>query len=138
MLSPEYRISEAESGEALRMWLDEKGYNSLSDEDRNTVDVLMDAEKIGRWPVTVSEVHAEWERERQERERKRIASWQDEGRMSDYDFSEYAQQVADGLDGPFVTFMRVADKLRKAGKTQLTVGDVRATLRILNTTKEKQ
>jgi hypothetical protein len=120
------------------MWFDEKGYNSLSDEDRNTVDVLMDAEKIGRWPVTVAEVHAEWERERQERERKRIASWQSEGRITDFDFSEYALQVADGLDGPFVTFMRMADKLRKAGKTQLTVGDARATLRTLNTTKEKQ
>jgi hypothetical protein len=138
MLSPEYRISEAESGEALRMWLDEKGYNSLSDEDRNTVDVLMDAEKIGRWPVTVSEVHAEWERERQERERKRIASWRDEGRMSDFDFSEYAQQVADGLDGPFVTFMRMADKLRQAGMKQLTVEDVRVTLTNLIIKKEKK
>jgi hypothetical protein len=86
---------------------------------------------------TVQEVHERWDSDRKEAERKRIASWRSEGRITDFDFSEYAQQVADGLDGPFVIFMRVADELRQAGRIQLTVGDVRTAMRTLNTAKEK-
>jgi hypothetical protein len=57
MLSPEYRISEAESHEALKIWLDADGYRLLSPEEQEQIDVLMDAEKLGRWPVTVQEVY---------------------------------------------------------------------------------
>lgn len=56
MLSPEYRISKEESHEALKLWLDENGYNAMSQQERDTVDLLMDADKLGRWPVTVQEV----------------------------------------------------------------------------------
>jgi hypothetical protein len=134
MLSPEYRISEAESREACKIWLDEEKYRALSEGERHSIDVLMDAEhaheKLGRWPVTVEEVYDHWNQEQQECERKRIASWQDEGRISAYDFSCYEEQLAAGdTDGPFVSFMRVAADLKKSGKQQLTVGDVRAEMR---------
>jgi hypothetical protein len=66
MLSPEYRISKEESHEALKLWLDETGYNAMSQEERDTVDVLTDADKLGRWPVTVSEVEEFLERDNRE------------------------------------------------------------------------
>jgi hypothetical protein len=56
MLELEYKICEEDSREALQLWLDENAYRALSDEERNTIDVLVEAEKLGRWPVTVGEV----------------------------------------------------------------------------------
>jgi hypothetical protein len=56
MLPPDYVISEVESAEALKIWLNEQQYRALSDDERETIDVLMDADKLGRWPVTVQEV----------------------------------------------------------------------------------
>ena len=134
MLLPEYRISEAEFHEARKIWLDEAKYGALSEDERHSVDVLMNAEdareRLHRWPVTVQEVYDHWKQEAEERERKRIASWQDEGRITEYDFSCYEEQLADGdTDGPFVSFMRVAADLKKSGRKNLTVGDVRAEMK---------
>jgi hypothetical protein len=56
MLLPEYRISEQESREAVRLWLDEQKYRAMSEDEQYSIDILMDAEKLGRWPVTVEEV----------------------------------------------------------------------------------
>lgn len=128
-MNPDYKISEQESREAFQLWLEEGKYASLTEEKQHTIAVLMDAEKLGRWPVTVQDVYDFWQQENHEYERKRIASWQDEGRISAYDFSCYEEQLAAGdTDGPFVSFMRVAADLNKSGK-QLTVGDVRAEMR---------
>jgi hypothetical protein len=52
----EYRISETESREALKIWLNEQQYRAMSEDERETIDLLMDADKLGRWPVTVHEV----------------------------------------------------------------------------------
>jgi hypothetical protein len=128
-VNPEYKISEEESREALQLWLDGAKYGALSEDKRHTIDVLMEASKLGRWPVTVQEVYEHWNQERQERERKRIASWEDQGRLSAYDFNCYQEQIADGEDGPFVSFMQVAADLQKSGKKNLTVGDVRAEMK---------
>ena len=129
MLPPDYVISEVESAEALKIWLNEQQYRALSDDERETIDVLMDANKLGCWPVTVSEVLDHRTKEKYEAERKRIASWRNEGRISAYDFSCYEQQLADGEDGPFVNFMRVAASLKQSGHHNLTVGDVRAEIK---------
>ena len=129
MLSPEYRISEAESHEALKIWLDAAGYRLLSPEEQQQIDVLMDAEKLGRWPVTVQEVYDHWEQERQECERKDIASWEDNGKITPYDFSRYEEQLAAGETGPLVDFMRAAIRLKQSTGKQLTVGDVRAEMK---------
>ena len=106
---------------------------TLTQQEVYSQQLLLDAEqmqqKTGVYPA-VREVHDHWKQQAHETERKRIASWQPEGRISDFDFSQYAEQLASGdTDGPFVTFMRVADELRKSGKTNLTVGDVRAEIR---------
>jgi hypothetical protein len=74
MLPPEYVITEEESREALKMWLDAEGYNAMSAEERHAVDVLMDADKLGQWPVTAQQVYDRWDSERQESERKRIVA----------------------------------------------------------------
>jgi hypothetical protein len=141
-MNDNYRITQQDFDRGWKLFAREfVDGQTLTQQEIYLQTLLFDAEqmqrKTGIYP-TVGEVHGKWNSDRQDAERKRIASWQSEGGITDFDFSEYAQQVADGLDGPFITFMRVADKLRKAGRTQLTVGDVRATLRTLNTTKEKQ
>lgn len=65
-MNPDYKISEQESREAFRLWLDENKYTALSEDERQTIDLLMDAEKLGRWPVTVKEVHDFLRRENEE------------------------------------------------------------------------
>jgi hypothetical protein len=56
-----YKISEQECREAFRLWLDADKYRALSKDQRETVDVLMDAElvfeKLRRWPISVQEVY---------------------------------------------------------------------------------
>jgi hypothetical protein len=106
--------------------------SEATDEEIYLADLLTDAGEIhrstGAWP-TVGEVLAVWKHEAQERERKRIASWQDAGRITAYGFSCYEQQLAAGdTNGPFVTLMRVAQSLKQSSK-QLTVGDVRAEIK---------
>ena len=66
MLLPEYRISEKESREAVRLWLDEQKYRAMSEDEQYSIDILMDAEKLGRWPVTVEEVEQFLKKENQE------------------------------------------------------------------------
>ena len=76
MLAPDYKISEQESNEASSLyWLDFDKYMAMSEDERDTIMLLMDADKLGWWPVTVSEVHEQWERDEQESERRRTASW---------------------------------------------------------------
>jgi hypothetical protein len=66
MLSPEYKISEQESREAVRLWLDEEKYRAMSEDEQYSIDILMDAEKLGRWPVTVEEVEQFLKKENEE------------------------------------------------------------------------
>ena len=137
-----YRITKEDIERGWKLFAKEfADGQTLTQQEVYSQQLLLDAVQMQRetgvYP-TVQEVHDRWDSDRQDAERKRIASWRSEGRITDFDFSEYAQQVADGLDGPFVTFMRVADELRQAGNKQLTVGDVRTAMKNLNTTKENQ
>jgi hypothetical protein len=132
-LSPKYRVTleDFERGHILFRKEFADG-QTLTEQEQYLQHLLLDAEhmhgKTGVYP-TVQEVHDKWQREAEERERKRIESWQDEGRISAYDFTCYEEQLASGdTDGPFVRFMRVAADLKTSGK-QLTVGDVRTEMK---------
>jgi hypothetical protein len=129
-MSKEQRIKEAESNEAWAVFSDRNKYLSLSDEQIVMVDAFVDAGQIkqetGEWP-TLAEVYEKWGREKAERERKRVASWQDTGMTTEYDFTCYAERLVAGDDeGPFMTFMSVAAHLKQSTGNFPTVGEVRA------------
>ena len=130
-LETDYRVTEGDVDEGWKLFARRFGIGDgpePTDEEIFVADILIDAgdihRKTGEFP-TVGEVLAAWKQEEQERERKRVASWQDEGRITDYDFSCYEEQLAAGEGGPFVDFIRVAADLKKSTSKQLTVGDVR-------------
>jgi hypothetical protein len=132
-LRPNYRITQEDFQRGWKLF--EKEFSSgqdLKEQELHFQELLLDAERMyrqtGQYP-TVQDVLDHRTKEKYEAERKRIASWQNEGRISAYDFSCYEQQLADGEDGPFVNFMRVAASLKQSGRHNLTVGDVRAEIK---------
>jgi hypothetical protein len=123
------RITEAEYNEAWAVFSDRNKYLSLSDEQTVMVDVFVDAGQIkhetGEWP-TLAEVYEKWAREKAERERKRLASWQTNYRFTAKDLAEYEALLAREESGPFIIFMSVAAQLKQSTGTFPTVGEVRA------------
>jgi hypothetical protein len=128
-MSREQRITEAEYNEAWAVFSDRNKYLSLSDEQTVMVDGFVDAGQIkqvtGDWP-TLAEVYEKWGREKAERERKRLASWQAHYKFTAKDFAEYQALLAREESGPFMTFMSVAAHLKQSTGNFPTVGEVRA------------
>jgi hypothetical protein len=128
-MSNDQRITEAESIQAWMIFSDRNKYLSLSDEQTVMVDAFVEAGQIkqetGMWP-TVAEVHEKWGRERAERERKRLASWQPNYRFTEKDLAEYRALLAREECGPMVTFMGVVAHLKESAGAFPTVSEVRA------------
>jgi hypothetical protein len=125
VLQPDYRISEAESTEATKIWLNEQQYRAMSEEEREMIDVLMDADKLGRWPVTVSEVHDHWKQENHESERRRIASWRSDYVFTERDFTALAEEDS----GPMFEFVNTAKHLKDKSGLYPAVAQVRAEMK---------
>jgi len=128
-MSKEQRITEAEHHEAWAVFSDRNKYRSLSDEQTVMVDAFVDAGKIkqetGEWP-TLAEVYDKWGREKAERERKRLRSWQTNYRFTEKDFVEYEALLAREQSGPLMAFMSVVAHLKESTGNFPTVGEVRA------------
>jgi hypothetical protein len=128
-MSKEQRITEAEYNEAWAVFSDRNKYLSLSDEQTVMVDAFVDAGKIKQetdeWP-TLADVYEKWGREKAERERKRLRSWQTNYRFTEKDLAEYEALLAREESGPFMVFMSVAAQLKQSTGTFPTVGEVRA------------
>jgi hypothetical protein len=128
-MNKQQKITEAEYNEALAVFSDRSKYLSLSDEQTVMVDAFVDAGQIkqetGEWP-TLLQVEEKWLREKSERERKRLASWQPLYRFNEKDLAEYEALLAREEAGPFMDFMSVVAQLRQSTGNFPTVGEVRA------------
>jgi hypothetical protein len=128
-MSNEQRIKEAEYNEAWAVFSDRNKYLSLSDEQTVMVDAFVDAGQIkqetGEWP-TLADIYGKWAREKAERERKRLASWQTNYRFTEKDLAEYGALQASEESGPSMIFMSVAAQLKQSTGIFPTVGEVRA------------
>ena len=124
-----YRVTEKDCEEAWRIFADRDKYFSLSKEEEILVDAFIDAGQIkqetGEWP-TLSQVEEKWLREKAERERKRLASWQPLYQFNERDLAEYEALLAREEFGPFADFVRVVVQMKKATGDFPTVQEVRA------------
>jgi hypothetical protein len=129
-LSPKYRITQEDFERGHKLFAKEfADGQTLTEQERYLQDLLLDAEqmhgKTGVYP-TVEEVHNYWQQEAHDRERKRIASWQDGYTFTQRDFDTLAEDDS----GPMLDFVQTAKALKsKTGKFP-TVANVRTELKL--------
>jgi hypothetical protein len=128
-MSNEQRITEAESKQAWLIFSDRAKYLSLSDEQTVMVDAYIAAgetfQDAGEWP-TLSEVYAKWTQEKEERERRRLASWLPNYRFTENNLAEHQELLAREQSGPLVTFLGIVAHLKQSTGNFPTVAEVRA------------
>jgi len=129
MIDKQHRVTEKEHQESLAVFSDRKKYLSLDKDEEILVDACITAGEMkqttGEWP-TLAQVEEKWLREKAERERRRLASWQAHYRFTQKDFTEYEALLAREEFGPFMDFMSVAVQMKKATGDFPTVQEVRA------------
>src|SRR5260370_14213012 len=93
-----YRITAEDEDRGYKIFVRDYGIGDgpeRTDEEIQLADILIDAghmqRKTGVWP-TVGEVLAHWKLEAEERERKRLGSWQDGYKFTEKDFATLATE----------------------------------------------
>ena len=123
-----YRVTAKDCEEAWRIFSSREKYLSLSKEEEILVDAFIAAgemkQETGEWP-TLLQVEEKWLKEKAERERKRLNSWQANYRFTAKDLAEYEALLAREESGPFVDFVLVVLQMKKETGDYPTVAEVR-------------
>jgi hypothetical protein len=128
-LSPKYRITQEDFERGHKLFRKEfADGQTLTEQERYLQGLLLDAEqmhgKTGVYP-TVQDVHDQWQQENHERERRRIASWQDGYTFTQHDFDTLAEEES----GPMFDFVSTAKNLKNSTGAFPTIGDVRTEMK---------
>jgi hypothetical protein len=91
----------------------------------NLVDEAHRVSSILKHLPTMGELRLHWQSEREEQERRRLASWRPDYRFTAKDLSEYEMLLAREESGPFMNFMSVVAHLKQSTGNFPTVAEVR-------------